>query len=251
MYGFVRVVPLTVSVIMVLSVGAKTQPRDSWGRISIHVNGGYGVPIKETKNRHQFVGYGEEGSFESTHDSVGTELFEGGGSVRLWRNLAIGATYSEFNRRVETAVTINLPHPFLLNQYRAAGPQTLDLRQRQRATHIQFVIPIPVPLWERLEFTMAGGPSFINITQGAVTNIDVSEVGPPYDSVKVNLMDSEEYVVNGFGVNIGFDVTCMLTNHLGAGVFVRSVIGSIDMPVPGSKVSLDAVQAGAGIRVKF
>ena len=167
----------------------------------------------------------------------------------MWRSLAIGATYSELRRRDRTTVAGSLPHPLLFDRFREVGPQTLSLRRRERVAHIQAVWTIP--LWERLDLAMAGGPSFFNVTQGVVTSVDVSEVGPPFTNVNIDDIESREYTANGVGGNIGAEITYMVTAHIGAGLFVRYAVASVDLPAPGGQVSLDAVQTGGGLRLRF
>ena len=248
-HGLTRAVILTVGIAVLFSPDAHAQLQALKGRISIHVNGAYQAGSEQFQDNLAFTTYGEQASFESTHDTDGGAFLDVGGSVRVWRRLAIGATYSELHRRDSTAVAGSLPHPLLFDRFREVGPQTLSLLRRERVTHIQAVWTIP--LWERVDVALAGGPSFFNVRQGVVTSIDVSEVGPPFTSVNIDGIGSREYTANGVGVNIGAEITYMVTTHFGAGFFVRSVVASVDLPAPGGQIPLDAVQAGGGIRARF
>jgi hypothetical protein len=56
------------------------------------------------------------------------------------------------------------------------------------------------------------------------------------------------------GINVGADVTYMVTKTFGAGVLLRYAGGSADLATPsGASLSLDAggFQFGAGVRVRF
>jgi hypothetical protein len=55
---------------------------------------------------------------------------------------------------------------------------------------------------------------------------------------------------NGFGGNVGADLSTFFSERYGFGVFVRYVAAKVDLP-SASGVTVGGVQAGAGLRLRF
>ena len=246
-----RAAVLAVGIAGLFPLDAHAQLAALEGRVSIHVNGAYQARSERFQDALTFTAYEEQARFLGTHGIDGSGLFDAGGSLRVWRRLTIGATYSQLSSRDVTGVAGSLPHPLLFDRFRDVGPQTVRLRRRERVTHIQ--VGWTMPLGDRFDLTLAGGPSVFNVTQGVVTGIDVTEIGPPFTSVRVNGVASRERMANRVGVNIGADMAYMATARIGVGFFVRYAGASLDLPTAGGRVSLDVggVLAGGGIRVRL
>ena len=247
-----RAAVLAVGIAGLFPLDAHAQLAALEDRVSIHVNGAYQARSERLQHTLTFTAYEEQARFLGTaHDIDGGGLFDAGGSLRVWRRLAIGATYSQLSSRDVTGLAGSLPHPLLFDRLRDVGLQTVRLRHRERVTDIQ--VGWTVPLGDRFDLTLAGGPSVFNVTQGVVTGIDVTEIEPPFTSVDVNGVASRERMVNRVGVNIGADMAYMATARIGVGFFVRYAGASVDLPTAEGRVSLDVggVRAGGGIRVRF
>ena len=246
-----RVAVLAVGIAGLFPLEAHAQLAALEGRVSIHVNGAYQTRSERFQGTLTFTAYEEQARFLGTHDIDGGGLFDAGASLRVWRRLAIGATYSQLSSRDVTGVAGSVPHPLLFDRLRDVSPQTVRLRHRERVTDIQ--VGWTVPLGDRFDLTLTGGPSVFNVTHGVVTGIDVTEIGPPFTSVHVNDVASREWMANRVGVNIGADMAYMATARIGVGFFVRYAGASIDLPTAEGRVSLDVggVRAGGGIRVRF
>ena len=246
-----RVAVLAVGIAGLFPLDAHAQLAALEGRVSIHVNGAYQTRSERFQGTLTFTAYEEQARFLGTHDIDGGGLFDAGGSLRVWRRLAIGATYSQLSSRDVTGVAGSVPHPLLFDRLRDVSPQTVRLRHRERVTDIQ--VGWTVLLGDRFDLTLTGGPSVFNVTHGVVTGIDVTEIGPPFTSVHVNDVASREWMANRVGVNIGADMAYMATARIGVGFFVRYAGASIDLQTAEGRVSLDVggVRAGGGIRVRF
>ena len=222
------------------------------GRVSLHVNGGFQSSVVEFRAVLPFTVYGEDGRFQTDHRVEGGAIIDAGGSVRMWRQLSLGATFTALKTFDDATLTGSVPHSFLVNDSRTVASQALAFEHRERTTHIHVAWVVSIPGNEHLEVTFSGGPSLFNVMREVVSDISVLETGPPFSEVAVNV-GKREHSSNGWGGHVGADVTYMVTTAVGLGGFVRFAAGSVDVPIAGDTASLDVggVQTGGGIRIRF
>ena len=240
--------------VLLASTPAGAQSAALRGRFAVHVNGAFQSGSSELRQALSHRVYGEDTRFQASHEFKGGPALDAGGHVLVWRQLSVGATYTELNRDDDTTVTGTVPHPLFFNLDRTIASQSLSLTHRERATRIHAAWAIQIPDSDRLVVTISGGPSFFNVTQGVVTDIVVSEAGgPPFAAVNVDRVVTADVTRNTWGAHVGGDVSYMLTNYVGVGGFVRFSRGSIDVSASGGDLTLDVggVQAGGGIRFRF
>ena len=221
--------------------------------LTIQVNGAHqqdaGYDFGETVS---FIAYDELARFDGSHArSAGAWSVDVGVSLRVWRRLGVGAAYTQFTHSDATTVTGQVPHPFFANQFRLAPAELLELEHREQMTHLQVLWTQPV--WDRLDVTIFAGPTFISASQGGLTGLSVSEVAAPYTTIRVDEVTTGEQRINTVSGHIGADATYMITPQIGAGLFVRIVGGSVDVPtLEGTRpVDVGGVQTGVGVRVRF
>ena len=227
-------------------------PFDLLEDLAIQFNSALQLGGQEFGARVTFTAYDEQALFEGSHvRDRSAWSFDIGASLRVWRRLALGATFTQFTHIDLTVVTGHVPHPFFTDQFRLAPAQLLQLEHRERMTHLQILWTQPV--WDRLDVTFSFGPSLVEVTQGVVTGLELSEVAAPYTTIRVDAVTASEQVVNSVTGHLGVDATYMITPQIGAGLFLRHVGGSADIPTLGGDVSVDVggVQTGGGIRVRF
>ena len=248
------------------------------GRLQMHVNGAYQYFSRRSEIPTTFRAYGEEARFLTRQEFRGGAHVDAGGAVRVWRELALGASYSQVTNAGAAAVTGTVPHPLETRNDRRVPRQTLALAQRQRAMHVYAAWR--VPLRDTLEVDFSAGPTYFNLRRGVVANLIPAEAsGPPFPDVELRV-ETGEHTRNGFGYNAGVDVTFLVTPvrqvlHVGVGWFVRVSGGSVAWPsdagsqrtVPvggfqtgaalpsaaGSErtVPVGGFQTGAGLRLRF
>ena len=227
-------------------------PVDLLEDLALQFNGTLQLGGQEYGERVTFTAYDEQALFEGSHvRDRSAWSFDVGASLRVWRRLALGATVTRFTHIDLTVVTGRVPHPFFADQFRLAPGQLLRLEHRERMTHLQILWTQPV--WDRLDVTFSFGPSFVEVTQGVVTGIELSEVAAPYTIIRVDAVTASEQVVSSVTGHLGVDATYMITPQIGAGLFLRYMGGSTDIPTLGGDVSVDVggVQTGGGLRVRF
>ena len=221
--------------------------------VSLHLNGGFQSSAAEFRTDLPFTLYGEDGQFQTDHRVEGGAIVDAGGSVTVWRQLALGATFTELRTSDTATLAGSVPHPLVVGRPRSVGSQGLSFEHRERATHIQIAWVFPIGGDERMDLTISGGPSFFSVTRDVLGNFTVTETAPPFSEVLVDV-ERRENTSNGWGGgHVGADVTYMVTSVFGLGGFVRFATGSVDIPIATDPVPVDVggVQTGGGIRIRF
>lgn len=223
------------------------------GRFSGHVNGAAQGGSRSMTDSLGFRAYGEEAQVQSMHVVRGAGMVDAGGSLRLWRGLSIGASYAQLATSDATTLTGAVPHPLRHGTFRELPLHELSFPHRQRVTHVYFGWQLPV--LDRLDVSLFAGPSLYSVTQGVVTNVTVREAGgPPFESVRVDLVQAGEHRRNAVGGHVGLDVTYMPTRHVGVGILMRYATATIDLPAARTgRLFLPAggAEVGAGFRFRF
>lgn len=222
------------------------------GRVLIHVNGGVQSGDQSFRRTLVFRAYGEDARFDEEHRSQGGGMLDVGGSVALWRQLSVGVSYTQLSNTDTTTINGRVPNPVTANAPRTIASQEVGLAHEERGTHL--FVAWSVPIDDVLTLSLFAGPSFLNLTQGVVTGVEVAEVGgPPWSEVSVGEIATGEFKKNTVGAHAGVDVRYMLTPRLGVGGFVRFGSGSIDGASTGGDrpLNVGGLQGGGGLRFRF
>lgn len=247
-----RALLLTAVFLMAGVAPALAQSDDLKGRFSLHANGGFQSGTDTARRTFVFRAYGEDARFDETHETQDGTLLDLGGSIQIWEQLRVGASYSQLTKADSTRLTGTVPHPTAINLPRTIDPQTLSMAHDEKATHLY--VAWVVPINDKLDVAVLGGPSFFSLTQGIVTGVSIREVsGPPWPQVAVDGVTTGEFKKNAIGVHVGADVSYMVTPNFGLGGFLRFAQGSIDVPSLGDErpLNVGGIQAGGGVRVRF
>ena len=235
-----------------LACTASPADAQTWSeRVLISVNGAFQSTTHEARDRFEFEKNLETGSTDVDYSVQGGFVFDGGVSVRLWKNLAAGVSVSYFTRDESAATSSSIPHPFFFQQPRTISGDATGVKRTETAVHVQAVYLVNPG--GKLRMAFSGGPTFFNLEQDLVTEVTVTEAYP-YDTV--TFAAAEKRRENGSTVtfNVGADLMWMLTRQFGVGGLVRFSPASVDLDAPGNRtISVDAggVYAGGGIRILF
>ena len=239
------------------AIGASLAEIFARERLQIHVNGAYQESSRQFQTETALRTYGETARLLTREEFRGGGHVDVGGSLRIWRGVLLGASFTQVADSGSAEVSGTVPHPLDVERDRTPSPQTPALTRRERATHAYLAWRIP---WRySLEVEFSAGPSYFSLRQGVVANVTPFEVvGPPFAEVGLQV-DLGEHTRSGVGYNAGIDVTYMLTpgTHMpqvGIGYFVRVTGGSVSLPMTADtrrRVSVGGVQTGAGFRLRF
>ena len=248
---------LIASLVLLGAVDANAQME--WtGRGFININGAFQVGDKsftETLAGSDFILYDEQATYNLTHAFSGGALFDVGGGVRVWRNLAAGLAVSSFSTNSTVSLTGTVPHPLFFNRPRTVTHQQGGLDHRQVGWHFQLTWLVPVT--DKIDLALSGGPSVFSVRQHiAVTSpsaVQIAEAGSPFDVVTVSRVVTQELSESGFGGNVGIDFTYLFTDAFGGGLMLRWAGASVELPANGGAQSVNAggFQVGFGARVRF
>ena len=226
-------------------------------RLQVQLNGAYQGSSRRSEIETSFPAYGEQARFLTREDFRGGGHLDVGSSLRIWREMAFGASITQVRNSGSAVVTGTVPHPLETGRDRTPPLQTISLPHEQRAVHVYLVWRLRLP--HDMEMALSAGPTYFNVRQGVIANLTPMEVGgPPFSDVGLQV-DAGEHTRNGSGYNVGVDVTYMLTDatrmpQFGIGYFARATGGSVSIPlVAGSsrRVSVGGVQTGVGLRIRF
>lgn len=220
-------------------------------RFTISLNGGYQPTITEFEDTFTFSVYQETGTTRVSYPVEKGAVIDAGVGVRLWRGLGAGVAVSRFGSTSTAAATSSIPHPFFLQQHREISGDATGMERIETAAHVQ--IQYQLPLRGRLQVLLMGGPSFLDITQTMVIDVNYTEEYP-YDVATFASVDSQRASGSAAGFNAGLDLRWMFTRNIGAGALVRFSRAAIELDGPQNRtLSVDAGggQVGAGLRIVF
>ena len=113
-----------------------------------------------------------------------------------------------------------------------------------------------LPINDKIDVHVTGGPSFFRLTQDVVSDITITEAGSPFTTVNTTPVVAERRR-SVTGANIGADVSYKLHDTtgvaVGVGGFLRYSGATAKVTVMQNEVDSDVggVQIGFGIRVRF
>ena len=208
----------------------------------VNVNVGAQLSDRSIDTSSSFPIYDETATVASSQAVSGGVLFDFSGGYRVWRDIFVAVGVSSFVDTEVAKVTASIPDLLLFNQPKTVTATVPDLTRREIGVHTQLVWFAPVA--EKVDIALFGGPSFIRLKQDLVTTVSVAantqNVTPVVESQSGTAV----------GVNLGVDGIYAFTPRVGAGLFLRYVTGSVDLPaVADAKVT--GVQFGVGARVRF
>ena len=227
------------------------------GRLRLHLNGAYQAASRQDETEAALRTYGELSQLLTRESFKGGDHVDVGGSLRVWRRLLFGVSYTQVSSSGSATVTGTIPHPLESRRERTVPERKVALPHRERATHAY--VGWRLALRDVVDVELSAGASYFNLRQGVVADVTPIEVGgPPFSEVGVQV-DTGEHTRNGAGFNAGIDLTYMLTpaTHLpqvGIGCFARFTRGTVSLPITADtwrRVSVGGSQAGVGLRLRF
>ena len=111
-----RIAGLVVAIVVGV---AGTVSAQTWSeKVHISINGAFQTASNDFSDRFEFQKDLETGTTETEYPVSSGFLFDGGGGVRLWKNLGAGVAVSYFTHKDTASTTTRSPHPFFFNQFR-------------------------------------------------------------------------------------------------------------------------------------
>jgi hypothetical protein len=173
--------------------------------------------------------------------------FEAGGGVRVWRNLAVGVNVSRFSKRTNGSVSAQVPHPFFFGKPRTVSGDASGLSRDETGVHLHALWMIPMR--QRWQLALAGGPSWFSVDQDLVNDVTVTQTYP-YEIATFATATSVHRARSKIGFNGGADVTFLLRRHVGLGFGVAFSHASVPLD---DTLTVDAggPHVAGGLRFRF
>jgi Outer membrane protein beta-barrel domain len=188
--------------------------------------------------------YSEAGTIQTSQEIEGGAVFDISAGYKIRRNFALGVAYSRSSSGTDALLTASVPDPLFFDRPRPVSASVDDLNHTENAFHLMAVWVMPVT--EAIDVAFSAGPTIFNVSQELPGSLTVSEPGPTVAGVDV-ISESETAV----GINLGVDVTYMLTPRFGVGGLARYTLGSVDFEGADDSITLGGFQIGGGLRVRF
>ena len=191
------------------------------------------------------IDFAEASVIDTSYKTNAMPGFDAGGGVRVWRNLAVGPDVSRFSKNTGAAVSAQVPHPFFFNRARTVSGDASGLTRDETAVHVQAVWMLP--LRDRWQLALAGGPSWFAVGQDLVSDVTVTQTDP-YDTATFASATSVHRTHSEIGLNAGADLSYRLRPHVGLGIGVTFSHASVPLD---NSVSVDAGGAHVGGDLRF
>jgi hypothetical protein len=260
-----RVVPLAAVIVTLASATASAQapPRQApvrqaprpparpapFERIFVSVNGMFQSGSSDFQDTGTLRVNAEDGSLATNYTIGSGPAFDVAGGFLVLRNLGVGVGLTRFATSTVTTVNASVPHPFFFNQPRAVTGEVGGSRE-ELAIHVQVRGVFPVN--RRVTVSVFGGPSFFQVEQGIVDDVNYTEAYP-FDTATFGSAVTSTQSSSGTGVNVGGDVAFFFGPNVGVGVGVQYSSATVQMTLPSgtSDVKAGGAQVGGGLRLRF
>jgi hypothetical protein len=258
-----RTLTLSLALLVALHASvADAQPQPPSGRVTRSVSTGaetgyvdVNLGLQATSTAFDITSHPltfvEPATVQTTYSVKGAREFDVGGGVRVTHNLAVGGSFSKFEKGGNVTVDAQVPHPFFFDRARKVSGTADNLSRLETGFHAKVVFIAPVGAgWEVL---LSGGPSFFQVEQDLVEDVKIKEAYP-YDTATFDSAVAKRHSSSGLGFNVGADVTRLLTAHMGVGAAVvisRAKLHFDTFSDPTRKFDVGGTRVGGGLRFRF
>ena len=221
------------------------------GKFFISVNGGYQLTANDFSDGAVTSANAEDGRFDSKYAVKSGPAFDLAGGGFLWRRLGVGVGVSRFSVSTPASLSGTVPHPFFFNRPRSISGDAAGLKREELALHVQASGVLPIG--DRLQVMVFGGPSFFRVKQGVVTDFTYTD-SYPYDQAQFRAAITTGASASKVGFNAGGDFAFFFTRQVGVGAAVQFAATTVELPGAGGasqKVKAGGGKAGAGLRLRF
>ena len=215
------------------------------------VNGGYQLTSNDFSDSAVKRENAEDGRLDTKYAVKGGATFDVAAGGIVWRRLGVGVGVSRFSVATPVSLSATVPHPFFFNQPRSVNGEVTGLKREEMAIHVQ--VRGVLPVGDRLQVMVFGGPSFFQITQGVITDFSYTD-SYPYDTATFSAATTTDASVSKLGFHLGGDVAFFFTKQVGIGATVQFAGASVVLPAADGttqSVQVGGGRAGGGLRLRF
>jgi opacity protein-like surface antigen len=207
--------------------------------IDLHAAAQVGTPVIDSDTT--FTVYDETAAVGTRHEIGTAAAFDFRVGYKFRPRLGAGFSFSGAQTNYRGAAAARIPNPVFVDRPRTVAAEVEDLNRRELGFHLQVLYFLPV--MDKVELTLAIGPSFVVVNQPVIA----VEVVPGTQDIAISVPKESGIVP---AINVGADLLYTLTDRIGVGVYSRFLGGARDFDSI-SNVSVTSVQIGGAVRVKF
>lgn len=191
-----------------------------------------------------FVVYDEDAHINTTQKTGGGFLFDMNGGYKVWSNLVVAVGYTFMSDSTDGAVTATIPDPQVFDRPRTVNTTADNLKHTENALNFMGVWMVPVT--DKVDVGISFGPTVFFVKQELPDSIQFTEPGPT-----VTGLTKKDVSKTTGGINLGVDVTYLLTKKMGVGGILRYTWGSVDLEGATDSLTVGGFQLGVGARYRF
>jgi hypothetical protein len=245
---------LTTAVLVGIGLPASAQSTPWEDRVFVNLSFGVDTGSTDISQNRSFVVYNETGTLQADVEYGSFPIFDLAVGARVFRNVGVAIGFHTGSTKGDGQLVASVPHPQFFDRHRMVTAPFDDADRDERATHLQIGWMMPVN--DRFDLFIYGGPSFFQVTQEVVTDLSFTEQGPPYTNITI-LPNIQRQKENATGYNFGVDGTYFILTsdswRLGIGGLLRFTGATADFSSGDATVETDlgGVQFAVGARIRF
>ena len=248
-----RVAAAVVVAMLAFGPGAAFAQTDE-PRFMLSLNGAFEPGDEEFTDDGPFTLYDEAGRITVSGRSSTGALLDLGVHARVTGRFTLGISGHRGASADEATVSGQAPHPIFFNRPRSFSATVPETKRIEQALH--FSAGALIPLGEKLDVHVYGGPSQFRFSQQVVGEVVVTEAGGAFTSVNVTptIVARKRNTWGGhIGADLSYPVAQIGNGTFRLGAFIRYAQASSEFEVVSNTVStkVGGVQMGGGIRVRF
>lgn len=193
------------------------------------------------------IDFAEPGTVDTSYHVGFAPGFDAGGGVRVWRRLAVGVDVSRVSRANSADVTAQVPHPLQFNKPRSVAGTASDLDRAELGVHV--LLSWVVPLSDRWQVAVSGGPSWITVDQDLVTDVTVNQTYP-FDTATFAGVVTQKVSKGHLGANAGVEAAFLMTPRVGLAFGARYSHAHVPLTASAS-TDAGGAHVTAGLRLRF
>jgi hypothetical protein len=253
---------LVIAGMLVTAPAATAQPAPT-DRIIVRLDSGWRPASRTFADTRVFTAHLEQGQFAADYELKDGGVVDGGISLRLWRNLAVGFDVSNFRTIHDARIDSEVPHPFFFDLPRTTDGRAGGLERRELGLHLRAMWISQITDW--LAVSVFAGPSIIAATQDLVSAVQHTEVDFPFSQIVFSGHTVNSQSETTRGLNGGIEIDSFVLHRLpflrnfevmeriGVGLLIRYVRGTVMLPVDNDPIEVDlgGLQITSGVRFRF
>lgn len=217
----------------------------------VSLNGAYQGTSTGFSGTTTFVENVETGNVSTTYGGKHPPVVDISGTGRIWHALALSVAATWSQEKGDGSVSAKVPHPFQFNTPRTVEGVAGGLTRREIAVHLDPAVLLPIG--DRVQLAVFGGPSYFRVRQGLVTAVTVTEAYP-YDTATFASATSVDATKSRVGYNGGVDLAIDVSRTVGVGVLARYSRATLEFDAPDNgtvESRAGGLQVGGGLRFRF